>query len=73
MELDQRYIEDCFIKYAKVNTRSDVSSKQVPTTPGQKKLAPIVCDDLKKLGLRHGITKRQPLRLQEFRQIQRKI
>lgn len=51
MELDQRYIEDCFIKYAKVDTRSDVSSKQVPTTTGQKKLALIVCDDLKKLGV----------------------
>lgn len=55
MELDQRYIEDCFIKYAKVDMRSDVSSKQVLTTPGQKKLALIVCDDLKKLGVRIGI------------------
>ena len=55
MELDQRYIEDCFIKYAKVNTRSDVSSKQVPTTTGQKKLALIVCDDLKKLGDRKSV------------------
>ena len=51
MELDQRYIEDCFVRYARVNTRSDVSSKQVPTTPGQRELALIVRDDLKKLGV----------------------
>lgn len=51
MELDQQYIEDTFVRYARVNTRSDVTSSSVPTTPGQRELALTVRDDLRSLGI----------------------
>lgn len=34
-EIDQKYIQDRFIEYCKVNTRSDEQSTAVPTTNGQ--------------------------------------
>lgn len=48
----QDFIEKLFIKYAKVNTRSDEKSQAIPTTPGQVELAKIVFQDLKKLGVK---------------------
>lgn len=50
-ELDQDLIESLFIKYAKVNTRSDPKSPTVPTTPGQVELGRTIVDDLKKMGV----------------------
>lgn len=50
-EINQDYIEKLFVKYAKVNTRSDDRSQTVPTTPGQVALAKLVTADLKKLGV----------------------
>lgn len=47
----QTFIERLFIKYAKVNTRSDENSQAVPTTPGQVALAKIVLQDLKRIGV----------------------
>lgn len=50
-EIDQAYIQDKFIEYCKVNTRSDEHSQSVPTTPGQITLLKIIEQELKKLGL----------------------
>lgn len=50
-EIDSEYIESLFIKYAKVNTRSDPKTQTVPTSLGQVKLAKMIVDDLKKLGI----------------------
>ncbi len=40
-----------FIRYAKVNTRSDAKSTTTPTTQGQVELAKIIAEDLKEIGL----------------------
>lgn len=50
-EFDHDLIESLFIKYAKVNTRSNPNSPTVPTTPGQVELAQMIVEDLKKLGI----------------------
>lgn len=42
---------DRFIRYVKVNTRSDAASSTVPTTSGQIELAKIIENDLRKIGL----------------------
>jgi tripeptide aminopeptidase len=42
---------DRFIRYAKVNTRSDENSKTCPSTPGQTELAGILADEMKEIGL----------------------
>lgn len=42
---------DRFIRYVKVNTRSDATSSTVPTTSGQIELAKIIKKDLQKIGL----------------------
>ncbi|MFT8824082.1 MAG: peptidase T [Liquorilactobacillus mali] len=39
------------MEYAKVNTRSDEESKKIPTTSGQVKLAKIIVNDLKRIGV----------------------
>ena len=49
--IDQAYIQDKFIEYCKVNTRSDDQSKEVPTTPGQIELLKIIEQELENLGL----------------------
>ncbi|EEI20088.1 hypothetical protein G8J22_00777 [Lentilactobacillus hilgardii] len=46
-EFDHDLIESLFIKYAKVNTRSNPNSPTVPTTPGQVELAQMIVEDLK--------------------------
>lgn len=51
-DFDSDLIESLFIKYAKVNTRSDANSHTVPTTVGQVKLAKIVLKDLHDLGIK---------------------
>lgn len=51
-DFDSELIESLFIKYAKVNTRSDASSHTVPTTVGQVKLAKMVEKDLQELGIK---------------------
>ncbi|EOH95687.1 peptidase T [Enterococcus moraviensis ATCC BAA-383] len=40
-----------FIRYAKINTRSDATSQNVPTTPGQVEFAKILEKDLGEIGL----------------------
>lgn len=50
-DFDSALIESLFIKYAKVNTRSDANSHTVPTTVGQVKLAKMVEKDLLELGI----------------------
>lgn len=42
---------DRFIKYAKINTRSDESSATVPSTQSQVDFAKVLMDDLKEIGL----------------------
>ena len=44
-------IKHLFIKYCKVNTRSDPDSHTTPTTPGQIKLAKIIIKDVKSLDI----------------------
>lgn len=50
-KFDESLIEKLFIKYAKVNTRSDPKSLTVPTTSGQVELARMIIEDLKNLGI----------------------
>ena len=50
-EIDQKYIQDKFIEYCKVNTRLDEQSTTVPTTVGQVDLLKIIEKELEKLGL----------------------
>ena len=50
-EIDQKYIQNKFIEYCKVNTRSDEQSTAVPTTAGQVDLLKIIEKELEKLGL----------------------
>jgi tripeptide aminopeptidase len=40
-----------FIRYVKINTRSDENSKTCPSTPGQMKLAEMLTEELKETGL----------------------
>lgn len=51
-DFDQELIESLFIKYAKINTRSNPASPTVPTTPGQVELAQAIVEDLKNLGIK---------------------
>ncbi len=44
-------LTDRFIRYAKVNTRSDENSKKCPSTPGQLTLANMLAGELKDIGL----------------------
>jgi tripeptide aminopeptidase len=39
------------IRYCKVNTRSDETSKTVPSTPAQVEFAKMLANELKELGL----------------------
>ncbi|WP_311408659.1 peptidase T [Liquorilactobacillus uvarum] len=47
------FIERIFIKYARINTRSDENSNSIPTTKGQIELAKLVEKDLKKIGVKN--------------------
>lgn len=49
--LDLATIQADFIRYAKLNTRSDAASSTVPTTPGQTVLAKLLVTELQTLGL----------------------
>ena len=49
--MNSTYIEQLFVKYAKINTRSNPARSATPTTPGQTELAQIIEADLKALGL----------------------
>ncbi|MBN1791716.1 MAG: peptidase T [Bacteroidales bacterium] len=40
-----------FIRYAKINTRSDESSRTCPSTPGQLELAHLLTEELKEIGI----------------------
>lgn len=40
-----------FVRYAKINTRSDEASKTCPSTPGQSELANMLAEELKEAGL----------------------
>ena len=48
-EIDQKYIQDKFIEYCKVNTRSDEQSTTVPTTVGQVDLLKIIEKELSRI------------------------
>ncbi len=51
-EIKKKYLEELFIEYAKVNTRSDAIKKQsIPTTPGQRVLAQRIIAKLKQIGV----------------------
>ncbi len=50
-EINLNDIKDLFIKYCKVDTRSDPRSHTTPTTRGQVKLAKIIVKDIKKLNV----------------------
>lgn len=39
-----------FIRYAKINTRSDATSKRIPTTQSQVEFAEMLADDLRQIG-----------------------
>ncbi|MDO4903132.1 MAG: peptidase T [Limosilactobacillus sp.] len=45
------FVRDKFIEYAKINTRSDIKSDAVPTTPGQVEFQRVLERDLKEMGL----------------------
>lgn len=51
VDYDFDYTKNKFIKYAKMNTRSDENSSAIPTTKGQVKLLKELVFELKKLGL----------------------
>lgn len=40
-----------FLKYVKIDTRSDANSDTIPSTPGQVELAKVLVEDLKAMGL----------------------
>lgn len=42
---------DRLTTYAKINTRSDSSSQSIPSTPGQLKLAKLLVEELKSIGM----------------------
>ncbi len=44
-------IVERFVRYAKINTRSDETSKTCPSTPGQSELANMLAEELKEAGL----------------------
>lgn len=50
-DYDSKYIQEKFIEYCKLNTRSNENSEAVPTTPGQIKLLKIIAQEIKDLGL----------------------
>ncbi|MBP2058070.1 tripeptide aminopeptidase/alanyl aminopeptidase [Lactobacillus colini] len=50
-DYDGNYIQDKFIEYCKLNTRSDDSNNAIPTTQGQVTLLKIIAQEIKKLGL----------------------
>lgn len=50
-----KFIEQAFIKYAKINTRSDENSASIPTTKGQIVLAKVIKDDLSKIGVKNMV------------------
>ena len=51
-EIKKKYLEELFIEYAKVNTRSDAIKKQsIPTTPGQRVLAQRIIAKLNQIGV----------------------
>lgn len=50
-DYDSNYIKEKFIEYAKMNTRSDSTSCQVPTTSGQVVLLKELLKEIERLGL----------------------
>lgn len=55
MESLEEFLEASFIRYAKINTRSDETSSAVPTTPGQVTLANVIVRDCQALGLHNVV------------------
>lgn len=51
MKIDKQYIQDKFIEYCKMNTRSFDDSDAVPTSEGQVVLLKELVEELKRLGL----------------------
>lgn len=52
-DIDTAYIEQKFVEYCKVNTRSDPNNNCVPTTKGQVELLMIVKNELQEIGLKN--------------------
>ena len=48
---DFSYVQDKFIEYAKLNTKSDETSNQIPSTPGQTVLLELLAKELDKLNV----------------------
>lgn len=51
MKFNQDRLIDRFVKYARVDTKSDPESKTTPSTPGQLVLAKIVAEDMRGAGI----------------------
>lgn len=45
-------VEERFLEYVKINTKSDETTRVTPSTKGQLVLAEILCNELKELGLK---------------------
>ncbi len=54
-KIDSNLVQESFIKYVKVNTRSDPQSTDTPTTPGQVELAKLIVNDLHEIGVSNTI------------------
>ncbi|WP_294362818.1 peptidase T [uncultured Clostridium sp.] len=53
MESDtMKKVEERFLEYVKLNTKSDETTRVTPSTKGQLVLAEILCNELKELGLK---------------------
>ena len=45
-------VEERFLEYVKINTKSDETTKVTPSTKGQLVLAEKLCNELKEVGLK---------------------
>ncbi|MDU2995188.1 MAG: peptidase T, partial [Clostridium sp.] len=45
---------DKFLKYVKFDTQSDDKNESCPSTPGQMKLAKVIVEDLKEIGIENA-------------------
>ncbi|MBB6623132.1 peptidase T [Clostridium gasigenes] len=47
-------VEERFLEYIKVDTKADENTKVTPSTKGQLKLAEILCNELKEMGIKNA-------------------
>ncbi len=55
--IDRKYLLNSFLRYVKIDTVSNAKSRKMPSSKGQVKLAAILEQELKQLGLETSITK----------------